>query len=113
MTRNDRQPPESLRGALAELRQRLQVLYGQRLRKVVLFGSQARGQAGPESDVDVLVVLDEPVDVCEEINRTSWIVSDLSLRHNLLISCVFMETREIQAGEEPLCKAVDQEGIEV
>lgn len=29
-------------------------------RKVVLFGSHARGEAGPRSDVDFLVVEDEP-----------------------------------------------------
>jgi len=29
-------------------------------RKVVLFGSHARGAAGPESDVDLLVIEDEP-----------------------------------------------------
>jgi uncharacterized protein len=30
-----------------------------RPRRIILFGSQARGDAGPESDVDLLVVLDE------------------------------------------------------
>lgn len=34
------------------------VLYGRRLRRVVLFGSWARGEAHEHSDVDVIVVLD-------------------------------------------------------
>jgi predicted nucleotidyltransferase len=29
--------------------------------RVILFGSMARGEAGPESDVDLLVVLDDDV----------------------------------------------------
>jgi predicted nucleotidyltransferase len=37
---------------LAELRQRLQAHYGARLAYLVLFGSQARGDAGPGSDID-------------------------------------------------------------
>jgi predicted nucleotidyltransferase len=32
-------------------------------RKVILFGSRARGDAHPESDVDILVIEDEPFDV--------------------------------------------------
>jgi uncharacterized protein len=29
-------------------------------RRIILFGSHARGQAGPDSDVDLLVVTDRP-----------------------------------------------------
>ncbi|MEL6222113.1 MAG: nucleotidyltransferase domain-containing protein, partial [Cyanobacteria bacterium J06627_8] len=32
-------------------------LYGQQLEELILFGSHARGEATPESDIDVLVVL--------------------------------------------------------
>lgn len=41
------------RGRLAELCRRWQVV------ELALFGSQARGDARPDSDVDVLVTLDE------------------------------------------------------
>jgi predicted nucleotidyltransferase len=32
-----------------------------KLHEVILFGSRARGDAAPDSDMDVLVILDEPV----------------------------------------------------
>ena len=50
-------PPVAL--ALERLRASLDARYGARLREVVLFGSQARGAAHEESDVDVLVVVDD------------------------------------------------------
>jgi predicted nucleotidyltransferase len=37
---------------------------------MVLYGSQARGDADPDSDIYVLVVLKAPVQVGEEIDRT-------------------------------------------
>jgi predicted nucleotidyltransferase len=47
----------STQNLLAQLRNHLQSLYGERLHKVMLFGSYARGEARPDSDIDVLVVL--------------------------------------------------------
>ncbi|MBI2895100.1 MAG: nucleotidyltransferase domain-containing protein [Deltaproteobacteria bacterium] len=49
---------EPVARALADLRGRLERRFGPRLRRLTLFGSWARGEAGPDSDVDVLVVVD-------------------------------------------------------
>jgi uncharacterized protein len=40
------------------VRLELEKLYGNRLRKVILYGSRARGDAHEESDYDFLAVLD-------------------------------------------------------
>jgi len=64
---------------VAELRTSLETLYGERLVTMILFGSHARGDAEPGSDIDVLVVLKEPVSPGTEITRTSEIRSQLSL----------------------------------
>lgn len=50
-------PP--VRAALGELRVRLERRFGPRLRGMTLFGSLARGEARAESDVDVLVLVDD------------------------------------------------------
>jgi predicted nucleotidyltransferase len=39
----------------------LQEAFGPRLKGVILYGSEARGQADPDSDIDLLVLLDGPV----------------------------------------------------
>ncbi|MBA2243500.1 MAG: nucleotidyltransferase domain-containing protein, partial [Gemmatimonadetes bacterium] len=61
------------------LRKGLEELYGERLRGLYLFGSYARGEADAESDVDVLVVLDEIEQRFDEATRVSGLASDISL----------------------------------
>jgi predicted nucleotidyltransferase len=47
----------------------------------VLYGSQVRGEAHPESDVAVLVILDGPVELGEEICRMGPVRTRVGLRH--------------------------------
>jgi uncharacterized protein len=51
--------PPHLRPILHRLEVDLRARFGDRLRKVTLFGSYARGEANEDSDVDVLVLVDE------------------------------------------------------
>ena len=98
---------------LAELRRRFETLYGERLVQMILFGSQARGDAEPGSDVDVLVVLKDPVHVGEEVDRTIDLVADLSLQHNEVISCVFIGENRFTHRYGPLLRNVRSEGIRI
>lgn len=99
------------RKALGELASNLRTLYGDRLVKVMLFGSLARGEAGDESDVDVLVVLKGEVDTCEEIGRTIDIVAELSLVNDLAISCVFVSESSYDEGRKPFLVNARREGL--
>jgi predicted nucleotidyltransferase len=104
---------QSLRAVLSELRRRFSVLYGDRLVTLLLYGSQARGDQGPGSDTDVLVVLKGPVDSAAEIERTLDIVADLSLRSNEVISCVFMDEERFTGQGGPLLRNIRREGVPV
>lgn len=73
-----------------ELKASLEVVYGERLKGVYLYGSYARGEADAESDVDVLVVLDRIVNYRDEIDRTSFLIAELSLRYGVSLSRVFV-----------------------
>lgn len=104
---------EQLRSLLKELRRRLEALYGPRLVRLVLFGSQARGEAEPGSDIDVLVVLEGPVRPGEEIRRTGEIASEISLENNVVISCAFISAERFEREQSPLLINVRREGIPV
>jgi predicted nucleotidyltransferase len=80
---------------------------------MILFGSQARGDAEPGSDIDVLVVLKDPVHPGEEIHRTIDIVAALALQHKEVISCVFMGEDRFTYRQGPLLRNVRREGIAI
>ncbi len=85
---------EQLRTVLREFRQGLESRYRDRLVRLVLFGSQARGEAGERSDIDVMLVLSGHVEPSDEIRRTSARRSSLCLKHDVVISCVYVSESE-------------------
>ena len=103
---------EKLEAILLELRRELEALYGDRLVQLILFGSQARGEARPgwDSDIDVLAVLKGPVNHGDEISRTGALVADLSLRNDMVISCIFMEEDRFLHRNGPLLRNIRREG---
>ncbi len=97
---------------LKEFKEQIAELYGQRLKKVVLYGSYARGQANDEhSDIDLAVVLAGAVDPCEEIDRMADIFTDLNLEHNVLIAVYPVSESNFEKVESPLLLNIREEGV--
>ena len=53
--------------------------------RIVLFGSAASGQMGADSDVDLLVLEDEPVDVRQEMVRLRAALRGLGVPFDVLV----------------------------
>jgi predicted nucleotidyltransferase len=99
--------------ALSEFKSDMGTLYGDKLYRVELFGSHARGDAEDDSDVDILVVLKGPVRPYDEIEKTGEIVSRISLKYDCVISCVFMDAERFATRNGPLLRNIRREGVSV
>jgi predicted nucleotidyltransferase len=113
--RQDPEPPElgvafdpvEIAMAVAE---DLRPLYGTRLRRLLLFGSWARGDAHPESDIDLLVVLDEVDSPWEELRRMDEILWRHSYDNDAVISAVPVAERDLDDAAYPLLIRASAEG---
>ena len=98
-----------LQGLKARIAERLA------LSRLVLFGSRARGDNDPESDVDVLVVLDGPVsrESEEYVRYCAW---ELGYANGFVIFPLVVARTEWEEGPSsasPLALAVETDGVDV
>ncbi|MGC9444863.1 MAG: nucleotidyltransferase domain-containing protein [Candidatus Methanospirareceae archaeon] len=73
---------QSVQDLVRRVKEHLQALYGERLKQVILYGSQIRGEATEASDIDLLVLVDESLDPFEVRCRLGEILFDILLDRN-------------------------------
>ena len=100
-----------LKALLRELKSGLVTLYGPSLQAVYVYGSYARGDFDWESDLDVLVVLDDFTSYGAEVDRTAELAAALSLRYSVSISQVFIRQDEWRTGDSPFLRSVREEAV--
>ena len=89
------------------LRERLHI------NKIILFGSRARGDADPQSDLDVVVVLDDDIDASarEYVSDCAW---ESGFAHGIVVVPVVFTQSEWERGPERhslFVRAVETEGV--
>lgn len=103
----------TIKPLLNELKCDLQELYGDRLVKLILFGSHARGEANLDSDIDLLAVLKSPVSQVQEIFNMSNLLVKMLLEHDELVSIIPMSEERFNAKDVALLRNIHREGIEL
>jgi predicted nucleotidyltransferase len=97
---------------LVRFRKALDAMYGQRLERVVLFGSRARGDARPESDYDVAVFLRDMDDWGAELYRLAHLSTDI-----IDETGEFVHAMPYRAGSyderTPLMREIRLEGVDL
>jgi predicted nucleotidyltransferase len=88
----------------------LRPLYGDRLRRVLLFGSWARGDAHPESDIDLLVVLERVDSPWAELERMDETLDRHSVDNETVISAVPVGEGELAEPAIPVLIRATTEG---
>ena len=103
----------NLSDLLGRLGRDLHELYGPRYRGLILFGSHARGTADEGSDVNVLLLLDGPVNFVAELHRIEPITWPLALEEDLALSVMPESEQDYLAGDRLFLRLARREGIRV
>ena len=96
MSRANLNPTEQQ--VILEFVQSLEDQFGELVRSVLLFGSKARGDSIPDSDLDVLVVVDS--DDWRVHKQIRYLAADICLKYDLNLSPRVWSTSHLREMEE-------------
>jgi predicted nucleotidyltransferase len=100
-------------GVIAKCKKHLEAYYGARFAGLILYGSLARGDAAPSSDIDLLVLLHEPFDYFQELRAITEMLYPLQLASARLISAKPAAVDEFVRGSLQLYRNAAREGIRI
>ena len=82
--------------------------------KVILFGSQARGDARPDSDWDLLILLNKRKKIFEDEDIYGYPFAEMGLKYKTYISVKIYTVNDWKKRKfTPFYKNIIQEGIEI
>ncbi len=87
--------------------------YGKRLKGLFLYGSMARGDAVSASDIDLLVLLNPPLDYFTELRQLVDLLYPVQLESEQLISAKPASVKDFEVGSISLYRNVRREGVAV
>jgi len=105
--------PKDIEHILKEVKVILHGVYGKRLKSIILYGSYARGDATERSDIDLIILLEDMKDTCEEILKCSKAIGDLELNHDTLLSILPFDVNEFKERRLPVILNAKSEGIAI
>lgn len=106
--------PVAVKEAVGEFKQRLQKRYGDRLGRLVLYGSYARGDFHEESDVDLLIVLtNEPEPRLQSINELVYLKYDLLIQYGVLLSAKVVSMHTLVSSKSAVYHFIRKEGVSI
>ncbi len=91
----------------------MDALYGERLARLVLFGSRARGDARPDSDYDIAVFLRDMPDRYEEMRRLAYVEVEIFDETGAVLNALPYQVDVYQDPGMPLMHEIRREGVDI
>lgn len=106
--------PRTVQGLLEQYISEIKKIYGLHLQKVILYGSYARGDFRPDSDIDIMILLDmSDLDLKAYSQRLSYMTYDFNMDHDLDIKPIAKSKAHFEKWIEnyPFYSNIHKEGV--
>jgi len=109
--------PAELKHILDKLIQNVIPIFGSKLKRVILFGSYARGDYDEESDIDVMFLIDDEAKTLQSKYRkpVQRVISAINWDYDVLLCSILQNEQDFYAVVEdiPFYHHVEKEGITI
>lgn len=106
--------PNSINMVLNEFKVKVKEILGDRVKKIILYGSYARGDYNNNSDVDIMILTDLNFEEIEKYrDDISDIAFEIELKTGIMLSPIIKNAEEysIRIKYIPFYKNVNKEGV--
>jgi predicted nucleotidyltransferase len=108
--------PESVHEILCKFTKKIRVIYGASLKKIVLYGSYARGDYEKNSDIDVMILVDAGEgEIRQKFNDVCDLAFDFEMEYGIVISPLVKNEEHFMKWSDtlPFYRNVKQEGMTI
>jgi len=102
---------ERIKLLINRIKAHLVKMYGGKIKKVILYGSYVRGEATSDSDIDVLVLIDQSLNPFEVRESLSDLLFDILLEEGELVSVIAVPENLYENYNSPFILNVKKEGV--
>jgi predicted nucleotidyltransferase len=100
-----------IRPLINQIKEHLMKMYGEKIKKVILYGSYVRREQTKDSDIDVLVVVDQSLNPFEVRDSLSDLLFDILLEEGELVSVIAVPEHFFEKYNSPFMLNVRKEGV--
>lgn len=100
---------------LSSITEKAKEIIGEHISKIILYGSYARNTQDNESDMDIMLLIEEEENIKKYEERFGNIVFDLSLKYEVLLSVILKSNKQFNKYLDvlPFYMNIHNEGIVV
>jgi predicted nucleotidyltransferase len=102
---------ERIKPLVNQIKAHLIKMYGENIKKVILYGSYVRGEPTKDSDIDILVLVDRSLNPFEVRESLSNLLFDILLEEGELVSVIAVPERLFENYNSPFMLNVKREGV--
>jgi predicted nucleotidyltransferase len=104
---------QKVKRLVEQVKAHLHEKYGEGIKRVILYGSHARGEATKDSDVDMLVLVDQSLNPRDVEDNLSDLLYDILLDERELVSVIVLPEDHFDSRNLPFMLNVRKEGVTI